>query len=179
MLLTSLIALVAINTIDLGVKFGPTFPSGNLQNNYKVTTTTAGFCAVNNFVFDYSFSKFTNKINQQENLYLHSAVISYQYPAYQKNCHQINVILGGSYNYIRRRWLTANEQTYALGLRYGVGYKLSFSSTSSEFVERLQPALHTNIYLNQIVQLRDWNYNQIMSSNFLFSIMLGVSFRIL
>jgi hypothetical protein len=179
MLLSSLIALLVFNTVDLGVKYGPDFPSGNLQNSYKMTTTISGFSTIKNFIIDYSFSKFSSKINPQENLNLHSATIAYQYPLYEKNNHQLNISLGGNYNYLQRKWLNAKEQTYALGLRYGTGYKYSFRSTTAKFIERLQLAFHTNIYINQIIQSRDWNYSEIMSSNFFFSIMVGISFRII
>lgn len=179
MLLNSIIFLLTINTVDLGMKFGTIFPIGNLENDYKTTTAISGFFQLSNFIIDYNYSKFNNKINQQENLSLHNVTISYEYPFYEKNNHQLNISLGGNYNYIQRKMLTAQEQTYAIGLKYGAGYKYSFSNADSNIISRIRPAVHTNLYLNQIIQSRDWNYNQIMTSNFFFSVMFGVSIKIL
>lgn len=179
MLLSSFILLFTINTVDLGIKFGPTIPSGSLGNHYKTTAAISGFCQVSNFVIDYNYSKHNSKINQQKNLLLHSITISYEYPFYQKNNHRFNISIGSNYNYIQRKMLSAREQTYAMGLKYGAGYKYSFSDTESNLITHIRPAVHTDLYLNQIIQAREWNYNQIMSSNFFFSIMFGVSFKIL
>ncbi len=176
---SAIITLFIINAVDLGIKFGPALPSGSLEDNYKPTTALSGFCLVSNFIIDYNYSQFRGKINGQENLLLHTITVSYEYPFYEKNNHWLNFSIGGNYNYIQRKMLSAREQTYAMGLKYGAGYKYNFPGTAPDLISRLKPAAHTNLYLNQTIQTRDWNYNQIMSSNFFFSVMLGISIKIL
>ncbi len=177
MVVSSLILLLTINSIDLGIRFGPNFPAGNLERVYQVTTAASFFCEVKNLEIDYSFSKFTGRDNNKNLLYLNSGTIAYQYPLYQKKSRLLNMIVGASYNRIKRKLGTAHEETYAMGLKYGVGYKESFSGT--ELINRLRPALQTKIYLNQLIQSRNWNYNQVMSSNFFFLMMIGLSVNIL
>lgn len=177
MVVSSLVLLLTINSINLGIRFGPHIPVGNLERVYQVTTAASFFCGIKNLEIDYSFSKFTGRNNNKNLLYLNSGTIAYQYPFYQKKNRLLNMIVGASYNRIKRKLETAHEETYAMGLKYGIGYKENFGGT--ELINRLRPALQIKIYLNQLIQSRNWNYSQVMSSNFFFSMMIGVSFNIL
>lgn len=172
MVVNSLILLLTINSIDFGVRFGPIFPAGHLEQTYKVTAVGSLFCSVNNFELNYRFSKFSGKVNNQNYLYLHSGTIAYLYPFYHNQSRLFNAILGGSYNRIIRKFEPARESGYALGVNYGIGYKEMFADT------KFHPALLTQIYLSQIIQSHNWNSVQRITSNFLFSIMIGVSFRL-
>jgi len=165
MVISSLILLLTINSIDLGLRFGPNFPVGNLERVYQVTTVASFFCGIKNLEIDYSFSKFTGRDNNKNLLYLNSGTIAYQYPFYQKKTRLFNAIIGTSYNRIKRKLGTAHEGTYAIGLKYGVGYKESLGRFK----------LVSGVYLSQIVQSRNWQSLQLSSSNFLLSLTTGVS----
>jgi len=172
-----LLSLLIINSVDIGVQFGPNIPSGNLAEFYRTSTTGSVYCEFNNFQLDYNFSKFTGKINNNEYFYLHSGILSYQYPFLKNEKRNLGAGFGGSYNRILRRYATAHEEGYALGVRYGIGYKENLLTNS--FLKDLRPALISNIYLNQLIHSRNWNSTQVFSSNFLFSIMVGMNFSLL
>jgi hypothetical protein len=177
MLVNSIILLLTINSVELGVGFGPIFPTGTLERTNNTNTAGSVFCDVSNFSLDYSFSKLNSKNNTQDNLYLHSGTISIQYPFYNKNTRCLQAILGGSYNRLIRKLGIAREQSYALGVRYGIGYKEKLANV--QIFNKLRPALSADIFLNQIVQTRNWNAAQLSSSNFLISIIFGISFNLL
>jgi hypothetical protein len=175
--ISSLIVLIAVNAINLGIGFGPNIPVGGIAQNYKTTTTATIFCTVNNLGIDYTYSKFTNKNTNIDHLSIHSTTISYQYPLFKKETHQMDIILGGNYNRIIHKFEVGVENGYAFGLRYGVGYEEKF--VGSPLTDRIQPALSGRVLLNQIIQSQNWNYRQLTSSNFALSLLIGVSFRIL
>jgi hypothetical protein len=175
--ISSFIAIIAINTINLGIGFGPNIPVGGIAQNYKTTTTGTIFCTVNNLGIDYAYSKFTNKNTNIDHLSIHSTTISYQYPLFKKETHQMDIILGGNYNRIIHKFEIGAENGYAFGLRYGIGYQKKL--VGSPLTDRIQPALSGRVLLNQIIQSQNWNYRQLTSSNFALSLLIGVSFRIL
>lgn len=176
-MISSLIAVIAINTINLGIGFGPNIPVGGIAQNYKTTTTALIFCNVNNFGIDYAYSKFNNKNINADNLSIHSATISYFYPLVNKETHQMDIILGGNYNRIIHKFEIGAERGYAFGLRYGIGYQKKL--VGSPLTDSIQPALSGKVLLNQIIQSQNWNYRQLTSSNFTLALLIGISFRIL
>jgi hypothetical protein len=175
--LSSLIAIIAINTINLGIGFGPNIPIGGIAQNYKTTTTATIFCTVNNFGIDYAYSKFTNKQINADNITIHTATISYFYPLVEKETHQMDIVLGGNYNRIIHKFELGSENSYVFGLRYGLNYQEIIQGSQS--IDRLKPTLSGRILINQYIQTRNWNYTQITSSIFTVSLVLCISFRIL
>jgi hypothetical protein len=175
--ISSLITIIAINTINLGIGFGPNIPVGGIAQNYKTTTTATIFCTVKNLGIDYAYSKFTNKHTNIDHLSIHSTSISYQYPLFKQETHQMDIILGGNYNRIIHKFEIGAENGYAFGLRYGVGYEEKL--VGGPLTDRIQPALSGKVLLNQIIQSQNWNYRQLTSSNFTLALLIGISFRIL
>ncbi len=176
-MISSLIVLIAVNAINLGIGFGPNIPVGGIAQNYKTTTTGTIFCTVNNLGIDYAYSKFTNKNTNIDHLSIHSITISYQYPLFKKETHQMDIILGGNYNRIIHKFEIGAENSYVFGLRYGLGYQEIIQG--SQLIDRIKPALSGKILVNQYIQIRNWNYTQITSSNFTLALLIGISFRIL
>ncbi|MCX8014954.1 MAG: hypothetical protein N2748_02945 [candidate division WOR-3 bacterium] len=177
MLYNAVILILAMNALQLGLEFGPVIPTSGLHQNYQTTSVIAGNVNLNNFQLDYRFTKLPSKINNQEYINWHTITVAYNYPFFQKGNRAFIASLGGNYNYFLRRLLRAQEKTYALGLRYGVGYQLKI--TGGELVDKIKPSLLATAYLNQVIQARDWNYNQIMTSNFFLSLLIGINFRVL
>ena len=176
-MLNLLISLFIINSLDVGIKFGPDFPIGNLQRFYSTSATAGIYLQMNNVMLDYSFSKLLSKTNNNENLYLHSATISYQYPFYSKNNLSLTASFGGIYNRIIREYENGKEIGSAFGLRYGFGYEKSFGSNN--LLKNLNPSLVSNLYLKQIIESRSWNSTQLLSSNYLISLMFGINLRLI
>jgi hypothetical protein len=169
---SSLICLLIINSIEVGAHFGPTSPTGSLANNYRLTTIGSLFGQVNNLELDYSYSKFNGKINNRDFLFLHIIGFSYQYPFLQMTNSQFTAVLGGNYNRVIRKLVSAHEASYVLGLKYGLGFNKNFTVS-----EHLRPTLLSRLCLNQIIQARSWNSNQLLSSNLFISLTVGLSFR--
>ena len=176
-MISSLIVLIAVNTINLGIGFGPNIPVGGIAQNYKTTTTATIFCTVNNFGIDYAYSKFNNKNINTDKLSIHSATISYFYPLVDKETHQMDIVLSGNYNRIIHRFELGSENGYIIGLRYGLNYQEIIQGNQS--IDRLKPTLTGRILINQFIQTRNWNNTQISSSNITLSLLLSISFRIL
>lgn len=177
MFLCTFALVFLINSLELELKYGPNIPMGNLNRNYKTTSAISSALNFNNLQLAYSFTKFPSKISYQEHINWHEIALVYNYPFIKKQHNLVIALFGGNYNYFLRRMLRAEEKTYAFGLKYGLGYKQKF--TGGDFVDKIKPALLAQIYLNQVIQARDWNYNQIMTSNFFLLLSLGVSFQIL
>ncbi len=89
----------------------------------------------------------------------------------------MDIILGGNYNRIIHKFEIGAENSYVFGLRYGLGYQEIIQG--SQLIDRIKPALSGKILVNQYIQIRNWNYTQITSSNFTLALLIGISFRIL
>lgn len=174
--LNLLLSLLITNSINTGVKFGPAFPSGTLERYYSASPSGMCYLELNNIMLDYTFSKLSSKINNNESFILHTVTVSYKYPFYYNDNLSFNASFGGTYNNINRKFEHGQEKAYALGLRYGIGYMQNFGDV---FLQKLNPALVTNLYFNQIIQSRIWNSTQMISSNYLISLMIGLNFEIL
>jgi hypothetical protein len=173
-MVSSLLLLLTINSLEIGTQFGPIFPTGSLANTYQVSTTAGLFTSMNNFDLGYSYSKFASKLNTSENLFLHTIMLSYQYPFYKINNSQFLAILGANYNRIIHSLDIANEQNSVFSLRYGLGFKQNFAISKS-----LRPALLAQLNLNHILQMRSWNYSELLYSNLFISVTAGISFSFL
>lgn len=177
MLFPTIALIFVINSLELELKYGPNIPISNLNRNYQTTSAISSALNFNNFQLAYGFAKLPNKINRQEYINWHEIALVYHYPFIKKERNSMLASFGANYNYFLRRMLSVEEKTYAFGIKYGLGYKQKF--TGGDFVDKIRPALLARVYLNQVIQARDWNYNQIMTSEFFLLLSLGISFQIL
>lgn len=159
--------ILLLNSLECGVQYGFNLPVTNIGRYYSPATSPTVFCSYNRFQIDYVFTQYTGKNRYNDYLYLHSVGGSFQYPFYQKKSRKVDIKFGGTYNRILRRFENGKEENYALGIRYGVGYK--------EILGRFN--FISDLYLNQIIQTRTWQSIQMLSSDFFLTMTIGFSIQ--
>lgn len=173
MLATILFSVFMINSVDIGVTYGPHFPIGRLSNAYKTSSTLSFFTDINRLELNYSYTRFAGQIASNEKLSLHSGTISYQYPFYTTDKRKLNGHIGTGYFRIIRTLNANTEKGYAFGIRYGLKYEQNLVAS------KLKPTLITLLSTDQIVQTRNWQSMQIYSSAYLLRAMIGMQFNLL
>jgi hypothetical protein len=173
MLASIILSVLMINSFDAGVCFGPVLPVGQLSIAYRPAANLSVFSSFNRFELSYSFAKFNNKISGNENLNLHSVILTYQYPFYTNDKQKLYGQIGTGYHGAVRTMRTNTEKGYGIGVLYGIKYQHKLADT------RIQPGLTASIVTDQIIQSRNWQTTQVSSSAFLLKILVGIKFNLL
>ncbi|MBS4014855.1 MAG: hypothetical protein KGZ86_00215 [Candidatus Latescibacteria bacterium] len=173
MLAGILFSILMVNSLEVGVAFGPTLPAGQLSTVYRPAASLSVLSNFNRLELSYSFAKFDNKISGNENLNLHSVILAYQYPFYTNDKQKLYGQIGTGYHGAVRTMQTNTEKGYGIGILYGIKYQHKLSDT------RIQPGLTASLITDQIIQSRNWQTMQISSSAFVLKALVGIQIKLL